>query len=330
MTPLHRLAAYSGGLLLLLLAYQSLWGPAAWVYNDRALVSPLIPSLVNGRPLAAATWAMTETPMAARLLNLLLHAGNVLLVVLLARRIGLSEMVATAAAFAWMVHPMQVETVAYAAGRSELLAATGVLIAALAALANGRGWGLWAVVGVGLGLASKESAIVALGLIPLVRVAVGHAWRLTGAVCGLAVLAGVAWFGGPTGIIERELYSTHVSMLDWLLLQATATARLAWLALVPIGQTLDFDYDLIPVGVRALCVVALLGMTWLAWSLRRSAPLVAVGLAWMLIAVLPRLVVQTPRSYLNEHQFYVPLLGLAIVAGDGLQRWARGYGRVCG
>ena len=303
------------GAALLVLAYQSLWQPAMWVYNDRSLVHPAITSFNVNRILATATWAMTNTPEQARLVNLLLHACNVILVGLITRRI-MMEWAAIAVALAWALHPLNVETIAYGAGRSEILAATGVLIAVLAAVANGRFWCLWAAFGLVLGLAAKESAVVTLGLVPLARLISDHKWRLTVGSCAVVAIAAVIWFGGPVAIANMEIYSNQVSGIEWALVQSTALARLVWLAIVPFGQTIDYDYDIVPVAVRVLCVAALLICTTLVW-IRHRTPLTVFGLAWLFIAVAPRLIVQTPRSYLNEHQFYVPLIGLA-VAGGGL------------
>lgn len=296
------------GAALLMLAYSTLWQPATWVYNDRSLVNPT--TITMRRSLEQTTWAMTSTPRSARLLNLLLHSCNVLLVGLLLYRLGVGDRVASIVALAWALHPLHVETVAYAAGRSELLAATGILIAVLATAANGRGWGVWALLGIGLGLAAKESAIVVLALIPFVRISLGYRWRLTATACGAAIVAAIVWFGGPEHIINQEIYSAQITMSEWLLIQSTAAMRLMWLSIVPIRQTIDFDYDLVSHGVRVICVIALLAWAGVSWRMRHT--LIGIGLVWTIISIAPRLVVQTPRSYLNEHQFYTPSIGLAL------------------
>ena len=308
------------GSVALLLAYQSLWQPATWVYNDRMLTNPIIVS--PSRVLEKATMAVTGTPRSARLLNLLLHACNAVLVGLLLNRL-VGGYIAPIVTLAWMLHPLQVESVAYGAGRGELLAATGVLIAVLAAVAGGRGWGWWALIGGVLGMAAKESAIVVLALVPLVRFSAGYRWKLAAGVCAGTAIIAIALFGGPVAIINQELYSAHVTTSEWVLVQLTAVARLTWLAVLPFNQTIDYDYDIIPNAVRLLCAIALFTWVWLALRMRHT--LVTLGILWTLIAVAPRLFVQTPRSYLNEHQFYTPLIGFAIML-CGLIQARRSHG----
>ena len=54
-----------------------------------------------------------------------------------------------------------------------------------------------------------------------------------------------------------------------------------------------------------------------AWRVRTRARWVTFAAGWALVALVPRLVIQTPRSYLNEHQFYLPLLGLLLGCAAG-------------
>lgn len=110
-----------------------------------------------------------------------------------------------------------------------------------------------------------------------------------------------------------------------MLAQSTAVFRLAVLSVVswlPVGHTVDFDYDAVaPVGRVAAFV--LLGLVPLVlWIHRERVPrLVLFACAACIVALIPRMVIQTPRSYLTEHQFYVPLIFVAIAAGALWQAW---------
>lgn len=80
------------------------------------------------RPLTLATFraqraAHGPRPWAFRLINLLLHALNALLVLALARRLEVPEREAVLAALAFAVLPVHAEAVSWIVGRAELLAA---------------------------------------------------------------------------------------------------------------------------------------------------------------------------------------------------------------
>ena len=302
----------------LLCLYAGHLQQAGYVYEDLTWqqMSQVRPSVLRPRGLTLAIWWLQQqvwsSPRLAHAINLVLHGLVVLSVYLLASRF-VSRRWAWLAASVVALHPLAVESVAYAASRSELIAALGVVL--MCWIAAGRWWRPHALVcgvmALLLGLAGKESAIVGLWLIPLVArqpprwARFSRATAATVAVLGLGGMVAAAQVGEAPGV--------HIGWADWLALQATAATRLFALTIVPVGQTIDYDYDAIPQIWRLLsigCVTVLAGLTFWLWSRRR---LVAMGLAWMLLVVLPRLIVQTPRSYLNEHQWYLALVGWAFV-----------------
>ena len=105
---------------------------AGWVYEDRQT------QIYQPRLLTTETWQLVATPSGAHLLNLSLHLVLAALVVTFARRLGVHGLGLWAAAILWLLHPLNVETVAYAASRGELLAALGLVWAAI--LATWRWW----------------------------------------------------------------------------------------------------------------------------------------------------------------------------------------------
>lgn len=211
---------------------------------------------------------------------------------------------ALAALLVFAVNAVGVESVAYLTGRSELISAAGVVGACLAALS-----GQWvAMVGlVVIGWCGKETASVAVMLIPLcLWYQRGRRWgwvaALGGVLLGLAMLwltRAWWWPGGP-------------SRGAWALLQSTAVVRVTLLSVLPFGQTIDYDYARVPVAMQVCAAVFLLaGLLW-AWS-QRANRLLLCGVAWVACAVAPRLIVPTPASVFSEHQFYLPLVGMAII-----------------
>lgn len=296
-------------LLLVLWAYAAIW-TAGFVYEDRAY-RDAVAAGSSWRPLTLWTWALAPTPISAHALNLGLHLVVAALLGWLVLMLGSSHLAGWAATAIFAVHPLTVEAVAYASGRAELLAAIGVILACLCAV-KGR-W--WLCAGcLAFGLAGKESAVVGLLLVPLV------AWRSNRerwpAVMALAlILAGIAFVGWSDLINRGEANGFTTTWGAWLLVQSTAVIRLITQAVLPLSLTVDFDYDAVPLLVRIVSLVALLGLAAFALSQRRT--LVGIGLLWCLLAVSPRLAAQTPKSYLNEHQFYTPFAGL-VIAGAGL------------
>lgn len=147
---------------------------------------------------------------------------------------------------------------------------------------------------------------------------------MLGTLALVLIFAGVDRAGGWRAAINAG-DEQHLETWDhWLLVQASAAHRLLGLMVVPIGQTVDYDYDALPqprAGLTGLSVLSALGAT--AWRVRRRYPLVTYGLAWVLIVIAPRLVIQTPRSYLSEHQMYAAIPGAMLVLGGAVAAIAR-------
>ena len=183
--------------------------------------------------------------------------------------------------------------------------------------ATGPWWGWIGILpALGLGILGKESAIVGFGLVPLVWAYQHLTWwtRTLTALGSLAFVPLGAWkYGGlPRMVNLFEGPGMTVTWWDWLQIQATAVLRLFTLTILPLGQTVDYDYDRIPKMWQLAALASLIALSVLLWKLTQAQPIIAFGLAWALIAILPRFVIQTPRSYLNEHQAYLSLIGLAI------------------
>ncbi len=251
------------------------------------------------------------TPVSMRAVNLALALTVALVAGLLTHRLGGTAWIAVGFLVA---HPLLIETLAMMSGRLELIAALGVLLACLTVTGP---WWAWVGVPVGLliGLGGKESAIVALALMPLVLLCAPGArgWKLAALAKGLLLIIGAAWTYRLVGVGYPQLPQAPI---QWALLQSAAAWRLCVLALVPWHQTIDFDYDAIPQLWRVAALASLMSLLCVIAHFWRTQRVVAIGLAWVLIVILPRLIIETPKSYLNEHQFYLALVGLAIGAAS--------------
>ena len=310
-------------LLCVLVAYASVW-TAGFVYESHpapVTLETLWRFEWYWQPRALSYWVMGQlhgvNAGAQHGISLGLHLLTGTLVGLLGVRLGLSRIAAVAAGSLFLVHPLAVETVAYVTSRTDQLAAIGVLTACI--LATGR-WYAWLGIplALGFGVLAKESAVVGLGLVPLVwamRVPGWSAKTLT-ALGSLAFLPLGAWhYGGLSRMVNYlEGPGMTIAWWDWLLVQGTAALRLLTLAILPIGLTVDYDYDRIPLSTRVFACTALMAIALTLWRLTHTHPLIAFGLAFAILAILPRFIIQTPRSYLTEHHAYLSLAGLVLSA----------------
>lgn len=278
-------------------------------WNDAYGPSTSLPSPVVERPISRwAWWAQAQVAPSAfafHAVNLGLHALAGILVWMLLARLGASAGATWLGTAMFLLNAMQIESVAYAAGRSELLAAIGVLAACVLVAGALTPSAIGAAVLAGVfGFFAKESAVVVAALAFLIA----GLWR--------SALAATVLTAAVVGAAAIALTGQAVAPWTWMVLQGSAVYRLAFLAVLPIGHTVDFDYARVAMPVQVMtCAAVLWAVVW-AWRARRRHALVAMGAVWIAITMVPRVIVETPVSPLNDHQFYLAMVGISlIVAG---------------
>ncbi|MCA9739088.1 MAG: hypothetical protein KC645_15790 [Gemmatimonadetes bacterium] len=317
------------------------WWPAAFTFAGSGLWRPFTSAAL------AAQWALWgERPLLFHAVGLALHVAVVLLLfAVLRRHVGRAAAWAGAAVFA--VHPVHVEAVANGVGQAELWAALFVLIAVLA---HGR-WleetrvgarvGLLLLVAAAYlgGVASKEIAVTLPALLLLLPDARGRRPEralpllgLLGAVLVFLLAQRLAVVGSVRGeVLAPELIglSTGARVLSGL----SAWTDHARLLLFPLhlsadyGPAVRFPATGVDGGVllgAAVLAAALAG----AWA-ARARPLLAAGLLWTVVALLPVSNLIIPAGVLvAERTLYLPSVGLALgVAGAWAALAARWPGR---
>lgn len=311
------------------------------------LGTPYWPGAVEGtgnyRPLTiasfAAEWRLFDgAPWGFHAVSVLAHAGVSLLVFLLAT--SLTSVVGGAAAgLFFAVHPVHVEAVANVVGRSELYAALFVLLALLVYRhLGGRGVAgratLLALLPLlyALGLVSKETAVTLPGLL------VAMMWFTRGGETGRRIREAVPVLGllatvllaylvvrtSVLGVVTGESPASGLRGLNTV--ERILTALTIWphylrLTVWPADLSIDYQPAVLEVA-RTVTPMVVLGaavltaLVGLAWRFRRDEPVVGLGIAWFIVAVLPvsNLLVRSD-ILLAERTLYLPSVGAALVVG---------------
>lgn len=293
-------------------------------------------------------------PLGYHLVNYALHCLNVLLVFAVVARLlrqdGMqfsSVAFVTAALFA--VHPVNTEAVTNIVGRADLLAAAGVLGGLLCYLHSegatgvGRRWWQAGLVGLtGLGLLSKESAVVLPAVLVLYELICRRERSLRWWVVLVPVGVWLLWRAAVSASwVELPFTRYHNALIagDFWTARLTAVTILGrYLALMIWPGTLSADYSVNQIPLvewgdwRMIAAVALVGAVLVgAWWGRQRSPVVCFFLLFFFVTLLPtsNLVILC-GSTMGERFLYLPGIGilavLSIVAGhwaDGVRRRVR-------
>lgn len=330
-----------GRLLLLVLAVAAVYansGQGSFHYDDfHSIVdNPYIRSLGNVgsffagsesfsadpakgmyRPLLLLTYALNYRVggydvSGYHLVNVLLHAGTVLVLWSLARAVGLSRGQAGLAALLFAVHPLCTEPVNYISSRSDLLAGCLYLAALRLYLTLGSRARVLSVVCFGLGLLSKSVVVTLPVVIWLYDWLVRGTPRprrylpywLVAAAYG-AVLVAVGFARASADAAPRSL-----DVQVWTQLKAVSY----YLALIAMPVRLNVEHQfaesLAPTLAVALSGGLLASLLWVA--LRSRMAVNGFWVLWPVLLSLPAALV--PLNVLvNERRLYLPLAGLCIL-----------------
>ncbi len=355
-------AAWPVGALLLVLVIAASFANAIdneFVYDDQLVIvdDPAVRLPLSAgfeglryRPLRTLSYRLDYAlggmnPRVFHVTNLVYHAAAAVCVQAMVGTLGASPSAALAGALVFAVHPVQVDAVAYAAGRRDVLCGLFYALGVLAYLRYRRSGAVpplvVAMVAYVLAILAKEMAItmpVAAVLAdrwrgPRTRTAGGvgrgAVWVLLLATLGVAALAFT--YGGHILHLARERPWHGGSVVANFATVARVWMKYLQLVLWPATLSVDYSYDAFPASTtfadpRALAGVAVLaGLAAVAWTSWRRRGLLGLGLGWMAITLLPVSQIVPFRELLAEHYLYVPMMGVAmVVAGavDGARaRW---------
>lgn len=351
-------ALFAGATVLLFLVYAPAL-EAPFLFDDLYLLflapgADRIPfsSWITGvRPLLQLSyWLNFQTsgqePYAYHLVNLLLHLGAGVLAYLSARRLfslaghddGKSRIGAAAVAGIFLFHPLQTESVAYVASRSEVLSGLFILAAwtvflfrPLPAIGTARTVAVLALFV--LALASKEHAVVIPALLLLTDwflpaegglARVRANWKLYAPILLGAVAGTVAIFKLVLGRATSAGFGVKgMTPFDYLFTQFRSITTYLRLYILPFGQNADPDVAIshsLGDHLSWLALLFLLSLAGVAWYFRRQAPLAALGLFAFFILLAPTSSFVPIQDVLAERRMYLPVFALSLALFDVLLR----------
>ena len=303
------------------------------------------------RPVLYATflldhWLYGTAPAGYHLLNVLLHLGSGLLIYRILTSVVSDDRspVPFLTALVFLIHPIATETVTYISGRASGLMAFFYLLAFFFYIKASeqtenverrRRYLSGAVASFLLSLGSKETAVTLPVILLLWDVVIRklNGPSLRTVVLGrhlpflIVLLFAAGWAWSHPRYHALAQFSLDIRPLwDNLLSGLHATAYAVTLFFTPWNQS--FDHDLpefhslfqwpLPADVLLLSVLAVVAIV----SMRRL-PLVAFGISWFFMQMLPTSLI--PRNdLLSERNLYLPVIGLllAIVSlGWHLVQW---------
>lgn len=305
--------------------------------GDLLVVPPEIPRLYY-RPVVFASFLFDralggEQPFWFHASVIVWHAANTAMVFFLARILlaprprpldpTRADWFAAAAALLFAIHPVHVESVAWMAGRSDVIACAFLLGAFLLHL-RGDAIGAW-LGGTSLlfALLTKEPVVLAAGALPLLDWSLGRPRRPARYLPFiLAVPLYLAMRAGGAGLLGEPTLPSDAGLLDVV----RALGLYVGKALQPLGQ--DVYYQEVPGGAAYLLlgVASIVGFGALfLWGWRTREAAVVVPIAWFAATLAPALGLVLRRiafTPVAERYVYIPSVGAVILVAWLLLRLA--------
>ncbi|HKP58847.1 MAG TPA: tetratricopeptide repeat protein [Polyangiales bacterium] len=297
------------------------------------------PALGYPIPISVASYGLElqllgPAPWHFHLINVVLHALNCVLLLGLARRLGLHWIGATCAVLLFGLHPVVAEPVSWVTGRKDVLATSfGLLMLWLAHPPSNQPRRAAALLCYALGLLSKPTIaplVLLLGLLEdrsrsqELRARALHAARTLAPyllVLVPVIVLGVIGQRAAGAIGETEHAGAGYARGAWYalgmhlrLILGLEEPTAKYLPL-PWPPPFTATVDLLPLAAAA---GAALGLRWLAAPQRRAA---GFGLLWAVLTYLPNSNLIPLVRYVADSYVYLPLIGCALYTGalaDGL------------
>src|SRR5579863_530442 len=313
--------------------------------------------IIGSRPMLMASYWLNhqwtgDDPYAYHATNIILHFLTAIVVALIAMRLldwagggpgkPAHRTLGIFAGALFLVHPMQTESVAYVASRSETLSVLfyyGAYCVFLYRRTESISWprALAVMALFGAAVATKQHTLTLPVLLLMTDLYWSHgsnqgsvrANRLLYILLGLAGAAG-GWFVWTT-IRSANTAGFHVAGLtpfNYFFTECRVVWTYVRMFVLPFGQNADPEVAISQSLLDSGAIVAL--AAWVvvvaaAWIYRKRWPLASFGVFVYLLLVSPTSSVVPISEVLQERRLYLPFLGLALVCLEFLRRldWKR-------
>jgi Flp pilus assembly protein TadD len=281
------------------------------------------------------------------LVNALMHTANTLLVFYFLRRTTRARWPSALIAALFALHPLHVESVAWAAERKDTLSTLFGLLSLIAYTryteTQSRGWYAWTGVALALGLMAKPMLVtwpfvmLLLDYWPLRRFQRSEVRRQRSVLRGLVVekiplFALVAASAVITSVAQSRggAVRTFTEADAALRLSNALVSYAKYLLLTFWPHDLAVYYPFPLAGIPDWQVIGavflLVGITALCLFQRRTRPYLIVGWLWFVGTLVPVIgLVQVGGQAMADRYFYVPSIGLFIALAFGLADIARNW-----
>jgi protein O-mannosyl-transferase len=246
------------------------------------------------------------------------------------------EILAAFAGALFLVHPVQTESVAYIAGRSESLSALFYLLALAIYLSRPPSGVTWkravlVLLLFGAAVCTKEHTLTLPAALLLTDVfwsrerplrAIRRNWRLYYPLPAGVVLGGVLVWSVISRASTAGFRIPGVTWYSYLLTQFRVIFVYLRLFVFPAGQNLDYDVPLSTASDLASWagLAALAVLTFLAYRYRKEFPLPAYGWFLFLLLLTPTSSVVPIQDPIAERRLYLPMIGLLFMTVGFLSR----------
>lgn len=261
------------------------------------------------------------------LVSVLLHVLNTVLTLLVLHRMTDAFWRSALVAALFAVHPLHVESVAWASERKDVLSTLFWWLSlwawtAYAARGHWRDYGL-ALLAFAAGLMAKPMVVT----LPVVLLLLDH-WpygRYRAGRVGLLLLEKTPFFllalgAGLVAIVAQQASDAVFALEQWSLADRMANAAVSYVrylgkAVAPVGLAFFYprDPELLTHARVAMAAAVLIAITAVAlWQARRR-PYLLAGWGWYIVTLAPVIgIVQVGNQAMADRYSYIPLTGIFI------------------
>ncbi len=305
--------------------------------------------LTSWRPVSVLSYMINRTLFGDwypgwRMVYLLMHVANALLLTHLVIRWGTATLPALAGGVVFLLHPVHTEVINQISYNEEPMVTLLVLLAllALARTAGGSvpGWRRWAFATAAFlpALGCKESAVMLLPVTAAINLSTPaggtpaerrQGWAFLSALAGITLVYLVLRFRVLTNPVDTRAMALSARSIaggvpTLLMLVAVYLGRFLW----PVGLSAVHDFrapgwGAPSVWIGVLIVLALAGAT--VWGIARRRPRAVLPAVVFAAAMLPLgyAILFTGEIYAYDRYLYLPSVGLAWYLASGLDALSR-------